>query len=93
MLTGISKFVPEVMARMVQAPIADPELQRLLAFEAVRVMLTQSFNRYGWDVQRVTDRTHQLDRGSDGPTNGLSSTSGPSGPRTSVTSTAALCIS
>lgn len=47
---------------MVQAPIADPELQRLLAFEAVRVMLTQSFNRYGWDVQRVTDQTHRLDR-------------------------------
>lgn len=25
-------------------------------------MLSQSFNRYRWDVQRVTDRTHQLDR-------------------------------
>lgn len=50
------------MAHMVQAPIADPELQRLLAFEAVRVMLTQSFNRYSWDVQRVTDWTPQLDR-------------------------------
>ncbi|KAK0752612.1 hypothetical protein B0T18DRAFT_427052 [Schizothecium vesticola] len=58
----VRKFVPEVMARMVQAPIADPELQRFLAFEAVRVMLSQSFNRYSWDVQRVTAETPQLTR-------------------------------
>lgn len=36
LLTGTSKFVPEVMARMVQAPIAHPELQRLLAWVSAR---------------------------------------------------------
>jgi hypothetical protein len=40
LLTGIPKFVPEVVARMVQAPIADPEFQRLLAFGAVWMMLS-----------------------------------------------------